>query len=119
MTKDWNNGIICPIFKKENRAKCANYGGIMLLSIPYKFLLIILLKRLDVYSEEILNEYQCGFRNGKGSIDQIFIVRQTMEKCLEFNTDLYLLFIDYRQAVDSLNRSAKNIELINNGVLIK
>jgi len=39
-----------------------------------------------------------------------------MEKCLEFNTDVHLLFVDYRQAFDSLNRSAMNIALVKNGV---
>jgi len=51
MPRDWSNGIICHIFKKGNRAECANYRGIMLLSVPYKIVTVILLKRLEIYSE--------------------------------------------------------------------
>ena len=32
-----------------------------------------------------------------------------MEKCFEFNTDLHILFVDYKQAFDSVNR----VELLN------
>lgn len=121
MSKYWNTGIICLIFKKENRVECANYREIMLISVPYKMLSIMLQKRLETYSEEILNDYQyqCGFCSGKGTTDQIFVVRQIMEKRLEFNTDIHLLFIDYRQAFDSLSREAMSIALVKNGVLDK
>lgn len=39
-----------------------------------------------------------------------------MGKCLEFNTDVHLLFVDYRQAFGSLKRSAMNIALAKNSV---
>jgi len=113
MPKDWSNVILCPIFKKGIGEECANYRGIMLLSIPYIILSILLLKSQE--AEKILNEYQCGFRNRKGTTDQIIIIMQIMEKSLEFNTDVYLLFIVYRQAFDSLNRLATTIALTNNG----
>ncbi|KAL4083661.1 hypothetical protein QTP88_028977 [Uroleucon formosanum] len=36
--------------------------------------------------------------------DQIFILRQVMEKHYEFDKDLYMVFVDYKQAYDSINR---------------
>lgn len=74
MPKYWDSRIIHPIFKKGNKEECANYREIMLLSVPYKILSAILLKRLEINSEELLNGYQCGFHSGKETIDQIFTV---------------------------------------------
>lgn len=39
-----------------------------------------------------------------------------MEKCLEFNTNVQLLFVDYRHTIDSLNKLAMNIALVKNDV---
>jgi hypothetical protein len=50
------------------------------------------LKRLSTYTEEIIEEYQCEFRPDRSTIDQIFVMRQVMEKCYEYNIDLHILF---------------------------
>jgi uncharacterized protein YktA (UPF0223 family) len=57
-----------------------------------------------VYTEEILEDYQYGFRKGWSTTDQIFMLRQIIEKTYEFNVDIHQLFIDYKQAYDSINR---------------
>jgi sorting nexin-29 len=86
MPKEWNTYLVCPIFKKGDKLECKNYRGITLLNIAYKVLSCIIL------------EYQCGFRHGRSAVEQIFIIRQLMEKCFEFNTDFHILFVDYKKS---------------------
>jgi len=58
--------------------------------------------RLKGYVNRIVAEEQAGFRNGRSTIDQIFMVRPLSEKFFEMNRTLYNNFIDFRQAFDSV-----------------
>jgi sorting nexin-29 len=79
MPEDWEIGIICPIFQKGNKLDCNNYKDITLLDIAYKVFSNVLNKRLKKITENVLGEYQCGFRKNRSTSDQIFVIRQTME----------------------------------------
>jgi len=79
MPDDWKVGLIVLLFKKGDKMKCENYRGITVLNVARKLLSSVILERLKEYSEEILAEYQCGFRPQKRT-DQIFVVRQILEK---------------------------------------
>ena len=59
---------------------------------------IILCERLKPYLSSIIGLYQCGFRPGKSTVDQMFTLRQILEKTHEFNVDMHHLFIDVTQA---------------------
>ena len=99
--------------------RCQNYRGINILNVAYKIFSSLIQRRLIKYAEEILGEYQCGFRPGKGTVDQIFVLRQSMEKCYEYNKDLHILFIDFCQAFDSIYRNKMAHVLQSFGILKK
>jgi hypothetical protein len=56
-----------------------------------------------VYDEEIIGDYQCGFQKGRPTTDQIFCLRMILEKACEYKVDIHQLYIDYKQAYDTIN----------------
>ena len=105
--QEWKDANLVTIFKKGDRTDCGNYRGIALLSVAGKMLARILLNRLTTHvSNTIIPESQCGFRSGRTTIDMIFTLRQVQEKCIEQNKSLYVVFIDFRKAFDTVNRDA-------------
>jgi len=59
---------------------CDNFRGIAVLNMTYKVFSKILLGRLEPIAEECKGNYQCGFRKGRSTIDQLSITGQLMEK---------------------------------------
>lgn len=101
---DWLMGLLIPIHKKGSRLDCENFRGICLLNVAYKILAVIIFDRLEVYSENIIGDYQGGFRKGRSTTDQLFLIRQILEKAWEYNISIHQLFVDFKQAYDSICR---------------
>jgi hypothetical protein len=99
---DWNRAVIVPIHKKGDRMECSNYRAISLLSVPEKVYTKVLQQRLKRCVETAMDEEQAGLRQGRGTVDQIFVIRQLAEKYIARNRTLYNNFIDYKQAFDSV-----------------
>jgi len=62
--------------------------------------------------EDKLEDCQIGFRANRSKIDNLFIVRQIIEECHEFNIELHNVFIDYTQAFDTVFRD-KTFKCLN------
>ena len=101
---DWKKGHMVKLPKKGDLGSCKNWRGIMLLSVPSKILTRIILDRLKDAVEEKLRPEQAGFRKDKSCTDQIATLRIIIEQSLEWQSTLYLNFIDFRQAFDSVDR---------------
>jgi hypothetical protein len=115
LPQQWKESIIVPIYKKGDKTDCNNYRGISLLSTAYKILSDILLARLTPYVNEIIGDHQCGFRRNR-SMDQIFCIRQILEKKWEYNGTVHQLFIDFKKAYDSVKREVLYNFLVEFGI---
>ena len=63
-------------------------------------MLKILQARLQQYVNRELPDVQAGFRQGRGTRDQIANIRWIMQKAREFQKNIYFCFIDYAKAFD-------------------
>ena len=54
--------------------------------------------------EEVVSDSQCGFKAGRGCMDMLFCVRQLVEKAIERNTNVLLLFVDHCTTYNSMPR---------------
>jgi hypothetical protein len=76
----------------------------------------ILLSRLVPYIDEIIGDHQCGFRRNISTIDQIFCIRQILEKKWAYNESEHQRYIDFKKAYDSVRREVLYNILIEFGV---
>jgi hypothetical protein len=111
----WKESIV-PIHKKGDKTDCSIYQGLSLLSISCKILSNILLSGLIPYADKITGDHQCGFRRNRSMTDQIFYIRQTLEKKWEYNGTVHQLFIDFKKAYDSVRREVLYNILIESGL---
>ena len=101
---EWREGYLIKIHKKGDLSRCDNNRGITLLSVPGKVLNIIILERMKGKVDQTLREQQAGFRQDRSCSDQIAILRVRVEQSIEWNSSLYVNFVDYEKAFDSVDR---------------
>ena len=54
-------------------------------------------------TECAIGEEQCGFRQGRRCMDQVFVLRQVCEKYLANGKDVFWAFIDLEMAYDTID----------------
>lgn len=116
LPEEWDIGIINPIPKKGDMTHCNNYRAITLLNTAYKVITYIIRRRLDDIYEKVVGEYQCGFRKGRSTANQLFTMRHLLEKLWEHNITSYHLFIDFKTAYDSIDRKEMREALVELGI---
>ena len=105
---EWSHASIVPIFKKGDINSCDNYRPIWLTSLFSKLFTSIINKRIVDFTlkNNIIPEEQAGFREGYSTVDHIFSLYSMIMLQFSKNRKLYVCFVDYRKAFDSVNRSA-------------
>ena len=103
----WSQGLIFPLFKGgpiSARTDVGKYRGITLLSIIGKIYTDFLNQRVSLWMEKecILSDEQAGFRRARSTVDQLFILTETI-KCNR-PQKTYCAFIDIAKAYDRVWR---------------
>lgn len=112
----WTKSIIILLHKKGDRNIIENYRPISLMSNIYKVFSKLILKRLSRIMDEQQPMEQAGFRAGFSTTDHMHVIKQLIEKCQEYGKVLYIAFVDYSKAFDSINHNSLWGALIQQGV---
>jgi len=82
LPEDWKTSVILPLYKKGDQEKTENYRGISLLCSAYKIYAEMIRRKLEEETErlEVLPENQGGFRKGRGTMDNIFILNHIVQR---------------------------------------
>ena len=103
--KEWRLGLIVPIWKRKGDVHgSGNYRGITLLSQILKLLERVLDARFRRRVEGDFGEEQQGCRKGRGTTDEMYVMRQMVEKRLEVQGSMALGFVDLVKAFDRVLR---------------
>ena len=97
--------ILIPIPKKGSTKECSNHWTIALTSHASKVMLKILYARLQHYKNQKLLDVQAGFRKGRGTRHQIANICWIIEKARNSRKKIYLCFIDYTKACNSVDHN--------------
>jgi len=115
--KDWRLGIILPLWKRKgSKSICSNYRGITLLSVPGKLFAMTLLDRCTSILRRKRRVQQARFMPGRSTVEQIFTMRQLIEKTREFRRNAYVAFVDFKAAFDSVDRNSVWLILRSTGL---
>jgi hypothetical protein len=61
--------------------------------------------KVSPYTDEIIGDHQCRFQCNSSTTDQIFCIRQILEKeKWEYNETVHQLIIDFKKAYDTDSR---------------
>ena len=116
LPKVWSVGLIKPIYKKKGeKSNPENYRLITLVSCLGKLFTGILSNRLYTYAEQsdVLTSSQTGFRKGRSTTDNIFILYSLIEMLNFRKKKLFCAFIDLKQAFDTVWRDGLWWKLFN------
>lgn len=114
----FSNSYTVLIPKVEDSTDPGDYRGISLLNVIAKVFTSVMTVRLTDFleSDNLLAREQQGFRRGRGTEDNLFVLTQGMFECMCKKVPYYVAFIDIRKAFDRVWRGALFLKLSALGV---
>jgi len=103
----WALGAITPLLKPGgNPCDCGSYRGITVGTILAKLYATVINTRVVRWAEDkgVRAKGQAGFRKDHRTSDQIFVLRTLIEQQRMAGTPLFVCFVDFQKAYDTVPR---------------
>ena len=89
-----------PVFKKGSRNQKENYRPVSILPIISRIFENILSKQLYIYFENILSEFQCGFRKGFNTQHCLLLMIEKWKEAVDKDQSFGALLTDLSKAFE-------------------
>ena len=96
--------LVTSVYMIGDSCNGENYIAMALLSILRKVFNRVILEKIWEKIERFTSNGQYGFRPHRGTINEVFIVRQTMKKACEGSVKLHFNFADFKRAFGTIWR---------------
>ena len=116
--KQWCIGMIIPLYKSGEFDDPNNYRGISINSCISKLFTLILNDRFTEYLNVNNTIYynQIGFRKGYRPADHVFTLKTLVDQAFHAKKDLYVCFVDFRKAYDTVWRDGLFYKLLKQNI---
>jgi sorting nexin-29 len=89
-----------------------------LLSVPNNVFSRVVIQKIQEVEKQ-LREEQAGFRKGRSTTEQLFTLRNIIEPCTEWNATLYVNYVDFKKAFNSIHKESLWSIMTYYGILVK
>jgi hypothetical protein len=100
--KDFTEVTMVTLKKKPKARKCTDHCTISLIAHVAKVVTSAIRRRSETKAEDVLEEFQFGFRKGKGTRDSVGMFRIILvsERTMNIDEEIHVCFIDWQKAFD-------------------
>ena len=114
----WMRSIIVPLHKAGNCHDPNNYRGLAINSCFGKLFTTILNNRLKTFvtKNNTIDKHQIGFTEKSQTIDHMLVIKTLADKYKHEGKKLFLGFVDFRKAYDTVWRDGLFFKLLSNGI---
>lgn len=114
----WAEGSITPLHKKGSPLDPDNYRGITISSCLGKVFGLVLNRRLTDFAKKysLIDDRQSSHKKGARTTDNVFVLKSLFEKYCKKGKNLYVGFIDFRKAFDSIWHEGLFLKLLQNHI---
>ena len=104
----WQVSALVPVPKPKGRPDVYDdHRGIAVSPVAAKLFAMVMLARLDRWAERrgLRAAGQAGFRAGRGTPDNLFVLRHMIDSAAAHKRPLFCAFIDFSKAYDRVDRA--------------